>query len=76
MNHQVMVSGVHQIDTISNSVPLLGLRLLSKMSQGIPRLAATPPGAHRSLWWDRVLGSHQGEASRFYEAQTDQNLAM
>ena len=45
------------------------------MSQGTPSLAATL-GALRPLWWAGVSGSRQGEASRFYQTQKDQDLAV
>ena len=76
MSHQVRANGVHQIDTGSNSVPVLGLRPLSKslrVHQGQP---PPPPGTLELLWWDRVLGSHQGEANRVHQVQTDQDLAV
>lgn len=33
-------------------------------------------GVSGPLWWDRVLGSPQGEASRDHQAKTDQDLTM
>ena len=74
VSHQVGVSGVHQIDAHSNSVPLLGLRPLGKIpgyaKSCCPLLGALRPG----VGW--VLGSYQSEASRVHQAQRDQDLAV
>ena len=62
MSHQVRANGVHQIDTGSNSVPVLGLRPLSKslrVHQGQP---PPPPGTLELLWWDRE-SSGRGQQS-------------
>ena len=56
-------------------VPVLGLRPLNRtprICQGQCHLL----GACRPLWWVRVSGNCQGEVSRAYQAQTDQDLVM
>lgn len=73
MSYEVGVSGVYHIDTGLNSVPVLGLRPLSKC----PRAYLLPPAGclHTFVvgWGLREL---QGDASRVYQFQTGQDLAM
>lgn len=69
LSYQVGVSGVHQRNISSISVPVLGLKPLSKCTKVYTSLAATCLVlAH--LWCGIVSGSHQGKASRIYQAQT------
>ena len=53
-----------------------GSEATQKMSLSVLSLAATILGAQTPLCSDRISGSHQGEASRVYQAQTDQHLAV
>ena len=75
MSHQVEVTDFSQIYTGSNLVPLLGLRPLGKCPS-VYQAERHLLGAHTTLWWGGVLGSHLGEASNIYQAQTGQHLAM
>ena len=74
MSYQVGVSGIHQTDSGLNSVPVLDLRALSKCLKAY-QARLLPLRCLQTLVLDGISGSHKGEASRVYQAQTDQDLA-
>ena len=60
LSHQIGMSGVHQVDKDSNSVPVLGLRPLNKSFQGTPRQLLPASGL-----WTFVVGLGLREMSEF-----------
>ena len=62
-----VISGVYQVDTDSNSVPVLHLR--SFISCHLPRVC-------RLLWWSWVSGSCQRETRRVHQSKIDQDLSV
>lgn len=72
MSYQVGASGGHQTDNRFK----LGASAESEATQQKSKASCHLLGTYRPLWWCVVLGSNQGKASRVYQAQTGQDLAV
>ena len=64
-------SGLQQVNTVSNLVPVLDLRPLSE-AQGTLKPAGI---CLEPLWWVGISGSPQGGASRVHQAEAGYDLA-
>lgn len=73
MNYQVGVSHVHQVDSDSNFVPVLGLKPPSKIL-AYTEASQKPPRALGTLVLGHGLGKSQSKANRVHQAQTDKYL--
>ena len=69
------MNDIQQIDRFKRGASA-GSEATQQMSQDIPNLAATHWVLIDICGGMGVSGSHQGEASRIYHDQTDQDLAL
>lgn len=75
MSHQVGKGGIHQTDTDSNSELVL-VSGHSTTVLGYTRVSCNLPNTCGFMWWSRVSGIYQSEASSVHQSKADQNLVV